>query len=209
MEKTKLISSEDTREFWKAYFDAQVEFSAGIKAHKDNPFHKSKYAKLSTVVAAATPILQKHGMAFFQYPEPMTEAGQPIVTRVIHVKSDQFVESKLVIPVLKPDAQKVGSAVTYACRYSLLCMLGMPPHEDDDGAVASDKVQKSAYRARKDGDWEKLKAEMEACSTPDELRQWGMASRDAMSKLPDNWQTMARDEYERIMGDLNMRHKEG
>jgi hypothetical protein len=35
------------------------------------------------------------------------------------------------------DPQKVGGAITYFRRYSLLCLLGLTPEEDDDGNAAA------------------------------------------------------------------------
>ena len=68
-----------------------------------------------------------------------TKSEPIVVTTVRHVNDDNTYVSKL--PIILSDAnmenpQKVGSAVTYAKRYTLQAVYGLPS-EDDDGNEAS------------------------------------------------------------------------
>lgn len=67
---------------------------------------------------------------------------------------------------------------------------------------------KSAYQARKDGDWEALIAEMAEQKTPEDLEAWGARRRSTIHTLPMEWQKHFREEYERriaiLRGGLNV-----
>ena len=59
-----------------------------------------------------------------------------VVTRIIHTSGDSR-ESKLILPLRDQSAQGVGSAISYARRYSAAAVLGIASDEDDDGQQAS------------------------------------------------------------------------
>jgi hypothetical protein len=54
-------------------------------------------------------------------------------------KSGEWIEDTLVLPLSKRDPQAAGSAITYARRYSLQAIAGVPS-ADDDGEFAMDRV---------------------------------------------------------------------
>jgi hypothetical protein len=61
-----------------------------------------------------------------------------VVSRLIHI-SGEWIEGTISLPSgtqNRYDAQTVGSAITYARRYSYMGILGIAP-EDDDGSTAS------------------------------------------------------------------------
>ena len=51
--------------------------------------------------------------------------------------SGQWMRSNVSVRAAKPDAQGLGSAITYLRRYSLCAMVGIAPGDDDDGNAAS------------------------------------------------------------------------
>jgi len=67
-------------------------------------------------------------------------------------------------------------------------------------ADAPDK--KSAYRSRKDGDWETLVAEMKRCKTDMDLTKWGLENTARIYAMPDSWQAHFREEYGRRLAEL-------
>lgn len=69
-------------------------------------------------------------------------------TRLIHAESGQWISSMAVIPLPKNDPQGMGSAITYARRYSLCAMLGIVT-EDDDGESA--KIGSKSLSSQKRG----------------------------------------------------------
>ena len=114
-----------------------------------NPFFKSKYADLNTHLDAVEPLLEKNGLILLQ-PVSVNEAtGANTVSSIIIDPSGQFVSSQMTVVAKENDMQKLGSAITYARRYTLGALLSMKA-EDDDGNVASDKASKNNSFSRKE-----------------------------------------------------------
>jgi len=137
----------DISELAKALVAAQAEFSAVPKG-SNNPFFKSKYAALPDVVASASPVLAKHGLAVTQgitcaivHDTNASRLVDTLTTTLLHT-SGQYLQSEMVLHLPKSDPQGQGSAVTYARRYSYMAILGLVADDDDDGNAASrPKVQ--------------------------------------------------------------------
>ena len=116
---------------------AQGEFKPILK-DTQNPFFKSKYADLATIIAATQPALSKHGLSVMQLPR--VDAHQARVKTILAHSSGQWVSTELMLPAAqgsKFDAQTVGSALTYARRYALQAILGVAADVDDDGNAAA------------------------------------------------------------------------
>lgn len=98
-----------------------------------NPHFKNKYADLAQLRDCTAPILAKHGLSIVQGTTYSNEIGGPefvLATRLLH-KSGEWLESLYPIPIDK--SQIMGSAITYARRYSLAAMCGIAGEPDDDG----------------------------------------------------------------------------
>jgi hypothetical protein len=104
-----------------------------------NPFFKSKYADLESVWDACREPLAKNELAVIQLSDE-TDKGI-IVDTILSHSSGEWVSGRMFIPVAKIDAQTVGSACTYARRYSLQMIVGIAPI-DDDGNAATGKDDK-------------------------------------------------------------------
>jgi hypothetical protein len=100
-------------------------------AHKDsaNPFFKSRYADLASVMRAIREPFASNGLSFIQCPI-VNDDGVGVTTRILH-SSGEWIEGTLVLPVAKRDAQAFGSALSYAKRYSIQAMAGVPSTDDD------------------------------------------------------------------------------
>lgn len=133
--------SEQINELAAALCAAQAEFSAVPKT-ADNPFFKSKFADLPTVVASAAPILTKHGLAVSQF-LGIDGTDDTLTTWLLH-KSGQFIAQSMRLHLTKQDAQGQGSATTYARRYSYMSVLGLVAEADDDGNAAARPAASSA-----------------------------------------------------------------
>lgn len=130
-------TSDDIKDICGALAKAQGEFDQ-IKKNATNTFFKTKYADLDAILKACNPALSKNGLALIQ--APSFEEGRVYVkTRLVH-SSGQWFETDL---SLKPDkgdnAQAIGSAITYARRYSVEAILGVSASIDDDGEEAMDR----------------------------------------------------------------------
>lgn len=134
-------------ELAKALLNVQRQLQP-IPKDSENPFTKSWYASLKSVMAACRAALLDNGIWLCQYPVPVDEpACLGLVTKLTHAESGQWQSSLAVVPLPKADPQGMGSAMTYLRRYSLTAMLGMVT-EDDDGEGAK-TGQKSGARAKR------------------------------------------------------------
>jgi len=118
---------------------AQLAFKPAIKDAL-NPFFKSKYVDLAGAIDSVREALSANGLAIVQ----STEAGEKLVlhTTLLH-SSGEWIGGTYPIVAVKPDPQGIGSAVTYARRYSLMALLGIAA-EDDDGESAHGREAKVA-----------------------------------------------------------------
>lgn len=129
-------TSEDIKEITKALVAFHSEVGR-ITKDGTNPHLKNRYATIDQIIEEIRPVLASHGLFVMQLPSN-SEAGEiQMVTRLYHV-SGQWMESpSLKIKVDRNNAQGIGSAITYARRYSLTSFLGLNTGEDDDGHAAS------------------------------------------------------------------------
>lgn len=128
-----MIKSDSIKEIAAALHKAQGEMS-GAKKGAANPFFKSKYADMNSVVDAVRVPFSNHGLSYSQF--PIYQDGLVGVETILMHESGEFISSELVLPITKKDAQAAGSAITYARRYALQSIAGIPS-EDDDGNEAS------------------------------------------------------------------------
>ena len=113
---------------------AQAEMGGAIK-DSNNPFFKSSYADLTSVIKVIKEPFAKYGLSFVQL--PVTSAGGNgvgVATMLMH-KSGQWLQSEYLLPMDKVTPQGAGAAITYARRYALQSLVGIPS-VDDDGELA-------------------------------------------------------------------------
>lgn len=115
-------------------------------ASKDtaNPFFKSKYANLESVVGVIRPAIEKHGLSFVQVCHNW-DNGAKVETIILHESGEWLSCGVMAAPATKADAQGFGSALTYARRYSLSAAFGVAT-EDDDGNAASKHKAPAAHK---------------------------------------------------------------
>lgn len=113
---------------------AQMEMGKALKS-ETNPHFRSKYADLASVADACMSALNRHGIAVVQ-PLVETELGRSVVTRFIHA-SGEALECPVPLILGKQDMQGLGSAITYARRYGLMCLAGVAADDDDGNAAAA------------------------------------------------------------------------
>jgi hypothetical protein len=106
----------------------------------NNPHFKSKYATLGAITEATRPHLAKHGLGFMQWMSNR-DGLQLIVTRIMHTSGQWMEDEGYILNPTKNDPQGMGSAVTYARRYTLGASLGIITEDDDDGNKASEPVK--------------------------------------------------------------------
>ena len=138
--------SENITDLAKALLCVQRTVQPATK-DAENPFTKSWYASLNSVMDACRDALIENGIWLCQYPVSVEQPNTiGLVTKLTHAESGQWQSSLAVVPLPKADPQGMGSAITYARRYALTAMLGMVT-EDDDGEGAKNG-KKSSIRPK-------------------------------------------------------------
>jgi hypothetical protein len=137
-------SSESIEKLALALCAAQGEMGGAVKGSA-NPFFKSSYADLTSVIKAIKEPCFKNGLSYVQLPH---RDGNSIgvVTRLIHT-SGQWIEHEFTLPMVKGDPQAAGSAITYARRYALQALFGIPAVDDDSESAMLRGGQKDEYEA--------------------------------------------------------------
>lgn len=139
IEKIKVIGdshfgihfTQDLSELFTALAKAQAVM-VDAKTDSKNPFFKSKYADLSSVVKASRKPLTENGLAVTQFIRDK-EGKAFLFTRLGHT-SGQWLDSFIRIQPPKEDIQSLGSYLTYLRRYSYAAIVGVvASDEDDDG----------------------------------------------------------------------------
>jgi hypothetical protein len=140
----EMFCSEKITELAGAMLKMQAGLEAAVK-DAENPFAKSRYATLNSVVAASKEGLLAQGLWLVQYPVAAEPGHLGLVTKIIHAASGQWQGSLMVMPLPKADPQGYGSALTYARRYSLAALVGLVV-EDDDGEAACGRNRSAKKR---------------------------------------------------------------
>lgn len=134
------------KEISKALQKFQSEIKPVVK-DTENPFFKSTYADLTAITEAIKEPLKKNGLC---YTQTMKSNGQNILkTILLHADSGEMIESECPLILVKQDMQSLGSAITYARRYSLSAILGLVTEDDDDGNRASGHKKESHAEPKK------------------------------------------------------------
>lgn len=137
-------TSENIDALAKALSAAQGEME-NAPLNKENPHFRSKYADMAAVRDAVMPALRKHKLAIVQGTE-IDGDRLTLRTRLLH-ESGQWIESAYPLPMNTDKPQALGSALTYARRYSLAAICGITADEDDDANTA--QQEGASRQARK------------------------------------------------------------
>lgn len=117
-----------------------------------NPFFKSKYMDLPTLLSVLDPLFDKWGLLLLQ---PIQEGR--VYTRIILVQTGEHVESYMDLIDTIKDPQKIGSSITYFRRYTLESLLGLRAEDDDgNGAAKPSKAEAAPTTTKKNLTTKKL-----------------------------------------------------
>ena len=128
-----MTRSESIAALAAALSKCQAEVSGADKT-KLNPAFKSKYADLASVWDACRAPLSKNGLSVVQLPQ--ADGAKVTVTTMLMHASGEWICTDLTVTAQAVTPVAVGSAITYARRYSLSAIVGVAP-DDDDGTAAS------------------------------------------------------------------------
>lgn len=128
----------EKRSLYANLIKAMSEMSSALK-NKTNPFAKSKYADITSVLEAIKPPLYKYGLGMRQ--EAVTRQDKQgilfvDVETIVFDEKAELSSGVLSIPIASGNvAQAIGSAISYARRYSAMSFFGIAS-DDDDGLSA-------------------------------------------------------------------------
>tara|TARA_R110000744_G_scaffold352497_1_gene458614 strand:- start:778 stop:1374 length:597 start_codon:yes stop_codon:yes gene_type:complete len=140
--------SESIEELSKALCLAQAEMGGAIKDSK-NPFFKSTYADLESVIKVIKPAFAKNGLSFVQLPVT-SEGGKGVgVSTMLMHNSGQWIQGEFLLPMEKVTPQGAGSAITYARRYGLTSLVGIPQVDLDAQDISVQPPEPQGKRVSK------------------------------------------------------------
>ena len=162
-----------------------------------------KYLNLATLLKNIKPIFEKHGIAFSQKVTfDGTGDGRQILGTVETIIFDEN-EQQTVCSYpffVTGDPQQVGSAITYARRYSLTTVLGIFPDKDDDGAYAKQKFDTADKPIGADQYATLVKA-MDAHAIPPETR--GEFISGTLNRPVKGWRGITQADLTKLMDAIN------
>lgn len=133
----------------------------------NNPFFKSKYVSLDSIVEKLTPILDEKKLVVYHFTD-----NKEIVTNLIDTeKETDFIQSRFPL-IDSNDPQKLGSCITYAKRYNLSQIFNIITDRDDDGNEASG-VEKKAEKPKTTATYSGEKKEYPKTEADDLLDEMG------------------------------------
>ena len=162
-----------------------------------------KYLNLATLLKNIKPIFEKHGIAFsqkvtFNGPGDGRQALGTVETIIFDENERQTVcEYPFYIT---GDPQQVGSAITYARRYSLITILGIFPDKDDDGGYAKQKFDTADQPIGADQYATLVKA-MDARAIPTEAR--GEFISGTLNRQVKGWRGITQADLTKLMDAIN------
>lgn len=118
-------------------FNLQQEIGT-ISKDASNPFYKSKYFDINSLIKQLQPLFEKHRLLLLQ---PIEE--DCVYSKIICIDGTGGVISALKLPEIN-DPQKLGSAITYYRRYTLASLLGLQA-VDDDANIASGVTEEKKW----------------------------------------------------------------
>lgn len=135
-----MAKEEQTNNLVKLYgklFNVKKEMGI-LKKDSNNPFFKSKYADLNAHLSLIEPLLQKNGLILTQPVVVGGQLGNCVKSEITDIETGAQIDSVMALGQIEK-MQEVGSAITYARRYTLGSLFGMQA-EDDDANLASGKT---------------------------------------------------------------------
>lgn len=155
--------SESIKSISSALLVAQKNIGKATKG-ESNPFYKSSYADLPTVMEVVKDPLNEAGISILQGVGLDDLGNEYVETTLLH-ESGEFISERMKLTVAKAnDPQAQGSAISYAKRYSLQALLFVPSVDDDGEKAMGRETKKAPSKPTKSNvkavdDWSDVKKE--------------------------------------------------
>lgn len=155
---------------------------SAVKKDAENPFYKSKYADLPSILEVIKEPLKESGLSVTHHCKNV-DGSFSVVTTLAFWATKETIDSEF--PVFWTKPQEIGSSMSYARRYNLLALLDIPV-ADDDGNIANEakRTTKEIVQEKK---WFNYK-DLKQCIT-----DWTDTEILLANYITDNWYTLSGD----------------
>jgi hypothetical protein len=184
----------------------------GIAKDRSNQQQGYKFRGIDDVYNALSPVLSRHNLCMLpriltrEVTERQTAKGNALFYVVVEAEFD-FISSedaskhtvRTFGEAMDSADKATNKAMSAAYKYAAMQTFAIPTEGDNDADSTTHEVKatdrKSSAQAKRDGDWQTLTAEVDACQTLEQLeilvvsRHW----QDAVKALPRQWVEQLRD----------------
>lgn len=162
-----------------------------------NPQFKSKFTTLPNGLGVAKQHLSKHGISVYQ---ATRIEGDILMLDTRLACKGQWIEAEYPVCRFPAKPQELGSALTYARRYSLFSLVGIAGEQDDDGNAANatpTEAPKRETKPSKDFTAERDLAigALQMCADAEALDSWAVDNKDQIHRLPPAEQKAVREAF--------------
>lgn len=109
---------------------------------KKNPFYKSSYFDINSVIEHLLPLLEKYELTVVQ---PLSSVEGKPALRTMVIDGDKVLLNEAVILPDLQDPQKMGSCITYFRRYALQSLFLLQAEDDDANKASGNKMKVSDF----------------------------------------------------------------
>lgn len=190
----------------------------GIGKDRKNEQQGYKFRGIDDVYNAIAPVLSRHNLCMLprilsrEITERQTQKGNALFYVVVEAEFELVSSedgSKHTVrtygEAMDSADKATNKAMSAAYKYAAMQTFAIPTEGDNDADSATHEVKpKSSAQAKRDGDWETLKAEVDACETVEALnllvvsRAW----QDAVKPLPKAWVQQIKDYVQTARDDF-------
>lgn len=135
----------------------------GVVKNATNPHLKRNYADINSIIDTVEPILLDCGLLLMQ---PVKDGK--VYTEIVDIESEDVIDSYIELPPIT-DAQKLGGAITYFRRYTLVSLLSLQAIDDDGHQASRAPKAKPTLDAEKFG--KALKAIQDGRYTAEQIKE--------------------------------------
>lgn len=174
----------------RALLQVQQDIGAAAK-NAINPHFKSSYADLTSVREASIPVFSANDIVVQQGTGYDEQNRFVLETTLTYVPTGEQIRSAFPLPE-QGNSHALGSALSYARRYSLSCLAGLTVADDDGNEAVKNAPQivkpPGPPRASPEAIAERLIAELLETSTAESLNKWAMSEgsqKDLRGLTPD------------------------
>lgn len=132
----------DNQEIIKAIVKTQLEITPPVK-DKINPRFKTAYSSLDAIYSSVRLPLAVNGLTL-SHSVDLIDNKYFLMTILRH-SSGQEIINKIPMFIENLTSQGFASALTYARRYAICSLLGLPSDEDDDGEATQESIEKPSH----------------------------------------------------------------